>query len=806
MPGILQDLRFAVRVLARSLGYTLTAALTLAVGIGATTSIFTIVSGVLLEPLPYPDPDRLVIVRADTKGATRALLSSPEVDELRRSGLFLDVGSMNIVDGSLTGDTDMETVTAASATERFLPVLGVVPALGRHFVLHEDMGQTTVTGVIISFELWQRHYGGAPNIVGSHIDVNNLSVTVVGVLPRGFRVHLDPGLDTPARIDLWFPRGLDGGPTDRSEITVARLPRGVTREQAQASLDGLAVRLVDQYPAAYADRRLTLHAAPLQDDLVRTVRPALVALMAGVALLLLISCANVAHLTLARGSTRARELAVRQALGAEPRRLAQHLIVESLVLGAVAGVLGLLVAYWGVAVLRGVAGTYLPRVDQIAIDLPVLLFNAAVSVLAVVIFGLAPAVMASRRDLLHGLRAGAASGGAAPGEGRLRTLLLISQVALLFVLLVAGGLVLRTVSRLQQVALGFRPDGVVVARTEVAPRLFRDPLKREAFYRSAVDAVASIPGVEAASMGAPLPLEGGRFTQPFALSDAPGSPLRRAAKYVAWTGYFQTMGIRLIEGRTFTDDDRTGHRRVIVIDAALAQSLWAGRAATGARLWLDPKGATPGWAEIIGVVDHVHADTLRATGGPQMYLPYHLFPRTSMSLIVRSHASAAALGPELRKRVEALGGHRPVHAVLPLASYVADETADGRFALFVFAVLGAIGLTIGAAGLYGVLAYATSRRMHEIGVRMALGARPVGVFRMVAAQSVQATAIGIGLGAVAAALLTRSLQSLLFEVSPLDPWTFGGVALLLLLVAMAASYVPARRAVRVDPTIALKAE
>jgi len=806
MPGVLQDLRFAVRVLTRSGGYTVTAALTLAVGIAATTSIFTIVSGVLLEPLAYRDPDRLVILRADTKTATHALLTSPEVAELRRAGLFDDIGSLNIVDGSLTGDTDMESVTAVSATENFLPVLGVVPALGRNFVLREDVGAGRVAGVIISHELWQRHYGSDPNIIGSRIEVNNIPVSVIGVLPRGFRLHLDPRLGVPARIDLWFPRDLEGSPRERFEITVARLKPGVTRAQAQATLDGLAVHLVDQYPEAYADRRLTLTAAPLQDDLVLAVKPALLALMAGVSILLLMSCANVAHLTLARGTTRTRELSVRQALGAEPRRLVQHLLIESLVLGIVSGGAGLLLAYWGVVILRDVAGAHVPRVDQMAINLPVWIFNATVSIVAVLVFGLAPALIASRRDLLHGLRAGGARSGAGPGESRLRTLLVISQVALLFVLLVAGGLVLRAVFNLRQVALGFQPEHVVVVRTEVAPRLFRDPLKREAFYRSAVDAVAAIPGVDAASAGAPLPLDGGRFTQSFALDDRPGADVRTAAKQVAWTGYFQTMGIRLMTGRTFTDEDRAARRRVVIIDAMLAQALWPGRPAIGERLYLDPKGASPGWADVIGVVDHVHAETLRAAGAPQIYLPYHLFPRVSMSLVVRSRADAAALASELRRRVEGLGGHRPVHAVVSLASYVADETADGRFALFVFGVLGAIGLAIGTAGLYSVLAYATSRRLHEFGVRLALGARPLGVFQLVAGQSLKATATGIALGMLAAALLTRYLQSLLFEVSPLDPWTFAGVALLLMLVTLAASYIPTRRALRVDPKIALTAE
>lgn len=808
MPAILQDLRFAVRVLARNPGYAVTAVLTLAVGIGAATAIFTVLSRVLLEPLPYREPERLVILRADTATATQALLSSQEVAELRLSGFFDRVGAMNLVEGSLTGEGDMESVTAASATDSFLRVLGVDPLLGRHLSLREDVSDEVVSGVVISYELWQRHYGLAPDTLGRRIDVNNLPVTVVGILPRGFRVHLDPRLAVPERIDLWFPRDLEGTPPERFEITVARLKAGVTPAQAQTMLDGISARVVGQYPGAYPERQLTLRGSPLQDDMGRSVRPALVALMAAVSILLLMSCANVAHLTLARGSVRVRELAVRQALGATPRRLIRLLIMESLLLGAAAGLVGLLLGHWGVSVLRTVAaaGAHIPRIEQVAIDLPVLLFTVLISVGAVAAFGLVPALLAARRDLLPGLRTGAASGGAAHGEGRLRSLLVISEVALLFVLLVAGGLVLRAVTELQRVPLGFQPDGVIVARTEIAGRFFRDPLKREAFYRSAIAAVAGMPGVQTVSLGAPLPLDGGRAEQLFAKDDQPSSPPQTASRSVIWAGYLRTMGIPLLDGRELTDDDLAAHRRAIVVDETLARALWPGRSAVGQQLWLDPKRKTAGWAEVVGVAGAVQSDTLRAAGRGLIYTPYHLSPRVSMSLIVRSDATAAALAPELKRRIEGLGGRRPVHAVLPLRAYVDDQAADGRFALFVFSVLGIVGLAVGMAGLYGVLAYTTAKRMHEIGVRLALGARPLAVCLLVAGRSLAATAAGILLGAIAAGLVTRYLQTLLFQVSPLDPRTFAAVAGLLLLVALAASIIPARRALRADPKSALGAE
>jgi putative ABC transport system permease protein len=806
MPGIVQDLRFAGRVLRRNPGYAASAVLPLAVGIGAATAIFTILNAVLLQPLPYREPDRLVVVRAETNTATHALLTSPEVGELRRAGLFDDIGSMNVVEGSLTDAGEMETVTAASATDTFLRALGVTPMLGRHLSLREDVSKDVVSGIIISDELWQRHYGGAPDILGKRVEVNNIPVTIVGVLPRGFRVHLDPTLAVPTRIDVWFPRDLEGPARERFEITVARLKPGVTRAQAQAALDGLAPRLVAQYPEAYADRRLALRASLLQDDLVRAVRPALLALMAGVALLLVMCCANVAHLTLARGSSRARELAVRLSLGAERRRVIQHLLIEHVLLGAMAGAAGLLLAYWSLGVLRAAAGAHLPRVDRIQLDPAVLAFNALISLAAVALVGIAPAIIASRRHPLDGLRSGGGRDDRAAGDSRLRTILIVSEVALLFVLLVAGGLVLRTVSRLQHVPLGFHPDRLIVARTEIAGRFVRDPLQREDLFRRVVETVAAIPGVERVSLGGPLPLEGSRVTQTFAIDDRPESARQAASRFVVWSGYFQTMGMPLQAGREFTDADNAEHRRVIVIDASLARTLWPGREAVGQRLWLDPRAQTAGWAEVVGVVPHVHAETLRAAGRAQIYVPYHLSPRVSMSVIARTPASAASLAPELRARIERLGGRRPVHAVLPLTSYIDEETADGRFALFVFGMLGVLGLVIGMAGFYGVLAYATSRRLHEIGVRLALGARPLAIIRVVAGHSLKATAAGILLGVLIASLLTRSLQALLFDVSPLDPWTFTAVAVLLLLIALLASVIPVSRALQVDPKRALQAD
>jgi len=806
VPGVLQDLRFGFRLLARSPRYSAVAALTLAVGIGATTSIFTVVDGVLLRALPYRDPDCLVILRADASAAKRAPLSRPEIEDLQQLKLFDDVGSMNPVEGSLTGDEGMESVSSASATLNFLQVLGVTPLLGRHFSPAEDTGRQFVAGVIISYELWQRHYGGDPDIIGRRIETNNIPVSVVGVLPRGFRLYLDPGLSVPSRIDLWFPIPRSGSRTSRYQVTVARLKPGMTRERAQAELDALAVRLAATYPAAYPGGQLSLHITGFRDDVVASVRPVLLSLLVGVAMLLLISCANVAHLTLARGSVRTRELAIRQALGAGPRRLIQHMLVESLLLGVAGGVGGLLLTLWGVDALRAVAGTYLPRLEQIVINTTALLFNGAASVVAVTVFGLAPALVASRSDVCHGLRVGAGTGGRAQGGSRLRTALITTEVALTLVLLVAGALVLQTVHRLQRVDLGYRPHHVVVARTEVAPQLFRDPLRREAFYRDAVAAVRALPEVEAVALGRPLPLEGIHDEQLYAIDDRSSTEERRAARTIVSPGYFSTMGIRLLAGRDFSEADAATHRPVVILDISLARELWRDETAVGRRLMLNPRGTTPGWVDVIGIVDHTRADTLRAAGRPQIYVPYHLSSPSSASLVIRSRATAAALAPMLKDTIERLGGHRPVHAVLALESYVAEDMADGRFALFVFGALGAVGLTIASAGLYSVVSYTTARRTHEIGVRIALGARPLAIFRLVVGDSVRSTAAGVIIGLGLAAVLTHSIQSLLFEVSPLDALTFIGVAVLLVVVALAASYSPARRAVVVDPVIALQSD
>jgi putative ABC transport system permease protein len=459
-----------------------------------------------------------------------------------------------------------------------------------------------------------------------------------------------------------------------------------------------------------------------------------------------------------------------------------------------------------VDLLRIVAGTYLPRLEQIVMSVTALMFNGVASLVAVVAFGLAPAITASRGDVCDGLRAGAATGGRAPGSGRLRAALITTEVGLSLVLLVAGGLVLRTVYRLQQVDLGFRPDHIVVARTEVAPQLFRDPLRREAFYRDAIAAVRALPEVDAVALGHPLPLEGVHDLQKYAVDERSSTEERVAARYVVSPGYFQTMGIRVLAGRDFSDGDGATHRPVVIVDAMLARELWPGEAPVGRRILLDPHGKSPVWADVIGVVGHTRADALRAVGRPQIHVPYYLSSISSPSLVIATHAGAVTLAPLLKQTIERLGGHRPVHAVLSLESYVTDDMADGRFALFVFGLLAAIGLVIAAAGLYSVVSYATAQRTHEIGVRIALGARASAILGLVVGQSVKSTTLGVLIGVGIAALLTRYLQSLLFEISPLDPLTFGGVALILLIVALAASYFPARRALRVDPMIALRAE
>lgn len=800
---MIQDIRYAARLLVRNPGFAALAVLTLALGVGATTAMFTVVNAVLLRPLPYPEPARLMMIRADgVTGAHEPLLSLAEIKSLRQHAQTLGrVEGLVVVTGSLgmPGDAEpMERVPAASATEGFLEMLGVQPALGRPLTSRDRTTGAPLT-VLLSHELWQRRYAGDAAILGRTIRVNNMPVEVAGVLPPGFRLRFSPDANIPARIDVWLPVTFDDSPNDRAVTTIARLKIGSSPEAAAAELSALGTRITETHPERYTRLPLRLHVDPLQADTARQARPALLALMGAVMFVLLIAVANLANLLLTRTAIRARELAVRSALGAGRGRLLRQLVTEGLLIGALGGLGGLLLASWAEWLLLWLRPSTLPELDALPLDMRVLGFALLSTAVCSLIFSLVPAWRGTRGDPQETLK-GTMRGGAS-GHGRLRRALVVAELALAIVLLSGAGLMLRTVMALHDVPIGFQSGGVLTLQATMQPSAFREYEKKWQFYRAAMERIGSLPGVASVSAVRPLPLEALKITQRYS---ADGRELL-ANSYTTLPHYFSTMGIRLQAGRDFTEDDLTHSRAVAIVDEAFASAAWPGEDPLGRTVSVRGRREGPPLT-VIGVASHVRDETLRQAGSPQVYLPYHQYPLFDMAVVVRAAGDPLRLAAPIRAEVDALGGNRPVHTIRLMDEYVDDMMADSRFALVVLVLFAGLALALSMIGVYGVISHSTAQRTREIGVRMALGATRGDILKLVVGSGLRWAAAGVVLGLGAAAALTRYLTTLLFEVQPTDPVTFGTVAALLLAVAWLACYIPARRAGRMAAATALRAD
>jgi putative ABC transport system permease protein len=795
---IFRDLRFGFRLLTRNPSFGVAAIAVLALGIGATTAVFSVVRGVLLQPLPYRDVDRIVTFRADAPGFDHApALTTEEFFALRaRTDIFDEAATANESPASITGVADMERVTSASISDNFLPLFGVAPAIGRQVDSRQDIGPTWVQAVDISYELWQRRWHGDPSVVGRGIEVNNLKMTIAGVMPRGFRLYLGDGTGIAPRVDVWYP-GAPDHDTTRGHPVVARLRPGVTLASAQSAVDAFMKQFIADHPASYRTGAVRLTLAPLAADVVRTVKPALLAFGAAVGFVLLVACANLANLLLARAYSRTRELAVRTAVGASRTQLVQQLAIESLVIAAVGAAVGILVAQWARDGLLALAPASLPRRENIVIDGAVLAFAAGAALCSSLLFGLLPAWQATRADLVAMMKQGA---GSSARGARTRGFLVASQLALSLMLLVGAGLMGRSFLRLRDVPLGFNPANVVTIQVDLPGRLFT-PQKTEAFYASALEAARRVPGVEAAALGRPVPLDGERLTRRYSLG--PGGPEGVASAIVAFGGYAEFLGVPLRAGRYFTAADAA--LAVVMIDERMAAVVWPGQYPIGKRILLSPGLKSEQWAEVVGVVGHAQFEDLRHTATPQLWVHHRLMPY-AVDIAFRTHRDRRAVAAAVKTAVEALGPGRPLFGVRALEDYVADAAADTRFALSVLGVFAALAVLLVAVGVYGVVAYATARRTREIAVRLALGADARRIVALVLREGAAWTAGGLVAGAVGARLLTHYVQTLLFGVPPNDPLTFIGVASLLAVVALVATAVPAVRALRIDPMQALRAE
>ncbi len=805
MDTFIQDLRHALRLLRRSPGFATVAILTLALGIGATTAIFSVVNGVVLRPLPYDDPDELYMVWEDKElrggPATEWTGRATFRDWRERNRAFEGMAAVNGWAPTLTGGDRPEALAGALVSSGYFSVLGLAPALGRGFLPEEEApGAGNV--VVLSHELWQRRFGGDPTLPGGTLTLNGETHRVVGILRPGFR----PPIVQAA--ELWAPLPLDPEMDDRGNYflrVVGRLAPGVTPEAARADMQRVAASIAAEHPVDYRDVGVTLE--PLQEAIVGPVRTPLLVLLGAVGLILLIACANVANLLLARAAGREREVAVRSALGAGRRRLARQLLTESLVLATCGGLAGLALGAWGTELLVHMAPPGTPRLEAIGLH-PVVFLFAALSTLGTgVLFGLAPALGLSRRRASEVLREGG-RGVEGGGRGRLRSALVVTELALGVALLVGAGLLLRSFGELRSVDPGFRVQSVLSGRL-VFPAAGYDREAITGFMDQLERRLEARAGVRGAGLVSVLPLSGSVSDISFGIEgrlpaegEEPAADLRRATP-----GFFRAMGIPLIRGRTFDVRDREGAGSVAVISQGMMRAHFPGEDPVGRRIKVgnvrDPESP---WFTVVGVVGSVRSRALDRDPEPEIYLSAAQYPARGMNVVLRGEREPEALAGTLRETVASLDPDMPLAGLAALEELFANAVAPQRFLSRLLGAFAGLGLVLGLVGIYGVMAYAVSRRTREIGVRIALGAAPRDVLGQVMRQGATLTAAGLGAGFLLALLASRALAGILYEVSPTDPLTLAAVPLLLGATALLACWIPARRATRVDPVEALRAE
>jgi putative ABC transport system permease protein len=768
-----------------------------------------------MNPLSYRAADRLVNLWVDFGVAAQSLPAMSPADfkdYQQRTQLFESIAAAsggNIVGatGALSFDGRVERVDVSTVTANFFQTIGVDPLHGRHFAAEEEaVGGPNV--VMLSHRLWMSHFGGDPNVVGRRIRLDGLDQTVVGVLPATGRLWLPAEAFLVTDAQIWKPLQFNYAnqpPRNFTFFTVfGRMKPGVTLAQAQADLESVAAQLRAEH-AVHEAAGMRIRAVPLQKDVVKHVRPALYALFGAVGLLLLIACANVAHLLLARATGREQELAVRSALGASRGRLLRQLTTESIVLSAGGGALGIVLAWIGTRWLAWMNPANLPRLDGVRIDPGVLWFAIATSAATAMLVGLIPALRAARVDVNRTLRAGT-NPSASKAQVRLRGMLMVAEVALTLVLLIGAALMVRSFVALQQVRPGFDPSSVLSFRISLPLSTYARPDMRAAFIKRMEDEIRRLPGVTHVGFTSQLPLTGSGALSPFAYNEETARNWESATSdgRGASPDYFRALGTRLLAGRFFEERDRGAN--VIIIDETLAALAWPGEPAVGKRLQVQPTGSPNAFAEVVGVVEHIRSQDLARAVRPQIFRPLIGFGGTQPFVVVRTDGDAASLTGPVRQVVASLDPQVPVDRLQPMSAYVADALAQSRLTLVLMAGFGVVALMMAAVGIYGVISYSVSQRTKEIGIRMALGQEARQIRYLVVGEGLRLVAISLAIGLAAAYVLSKSVSGLLYGVNPRDPLTFGGTALFLLVVALAGCLVPARRATSVNPLAALKAE
>lgn len=806
MRTLWHDVRYGFRMLGKNPGFTAVAVLTLALGIGANTAVFSVVNAVLLRRLPFADADRLLLVYENSlqQGVRHVPVAPPNyLDWRTQSQVFEEMAIIGFFDYDLSGIGQPERVEGLRVSASLFSVLRVRPILGRAFTAEEDQyGRQPV--VILSYGLWQRRFGGNPGVIGRTLKLSAVDHIVVGVMPNGFR-FLSP------RVQLWVPIAFNpafelNNRGQHSYEVVARLRSGVQIEKAQAEMAAIALRLGQQFPDS--NRGWGVELQPLQERGLGPIRPTLLILLGAVSLVLLIACANVANLLLARGAARRKEFALRMALGASWPRLIRHFLAESIALGLCGGLAGVLLAYWSLPILVSLAPRNLPRLEEVSIDKSVLTFTLAISGLTGVLFGLAPALHASRLDLNVALREGTRGLTQGVRGHRAGSLLVAAQVGLSLVLLVGAGLLLRSFLHLRDVDPGFRPSHMLKASLLLPEAKYPEMEQWVNFIEQLLPRVEVLPGVKSAAVVLGLPLSGENASVSFSIYGRPPLPPGQflSARYRQVSPkYFATMGIPLVRGRAFTERDRREAPPVIIVNETMARQFFPNEDPVGKSIVVDD-GFAKEPCEIVGLVGDVKDMALETDAGAQMYLPILQRCWARFNLVVRTGGRPQALMAAIEKEVWALDKDLPLHNVLAMEELLSDSVAQRRFSTLVQAIFSAVALALSAVGLYGLMAFSVSQRTQEIGIRMALGANAGDILRAVLAQGLRLTLIGLTVGLVSALVVTRVIRSFLYDVTPTDPLTFICVSLILAGVALLASYVPARRASKIDPMEALRYE
>ena len=816
MEFIWQDMRYGARMLLKSPGFTVVAVLTLALGIGANTAIFSVVNFVLLRPLEYANPDQLVMVweRNTKKGWNESPTSFADFVDFRDNAKSVELVAFTDTNFNLTGGDQPERVAGLRVSANLFSLLGVNPARGRWFAPGEDKpGAGHV--LILSYGLWQRSFGGNSNLVNQTVQLNGQSYTVVGVMPPTFKFPPAFSATTTSEelisnADLWVPLTTDDVPLIRNIRNlkmIGRLKAGVAPQQAQAEINSIASRLAREYPDVNAGLESVV--IPLHEQIVGDVREALLILLGAVVLVLLIACANIANLLLSKATARHKEIAIRTALGANRGRLLRQLLTESTLLGLLGGGFGFLVAYAGSKTLVSFGSLSIPQLTDFSFDMKVPLFALVVSLLTSLIFGLAPAIDASNPNLNEALKEGGRSSSGGATRARLRNALVITEVALAVVLVTASGLMLRSFVRLQGTSSGLNPHNLITLELELPDVRYHAAQQQTLFQQQLLQRVGSLPGVQNAATVDNLPFSGNAFNTSFTIEGRPTGPTTetpRAYYRVISPDYFPAIGIELHKGNQFTDRDTAEQPGVAIVNETAAQRYWPGVDPLGKRIKRGrPESKNP-WLTVIGIVSGSRQLSLKEGSQPEIYVPYLQNPGLTFTLVARTASDPRSLTGALRKEVLSADREIPAVNIKLMEELISNSVAKERFYVLLLAVFAALALILAAVGVYGVMSYSVTLRTRDIGIRMALGARPVDIFKHIVGQALLLGLIGLGVGIVLAIASTRVMSSLLYGINATDPLTLAITSLVLLAVALLASYLPARRATRVDPLVTLRYE